>query len=1753
MELPDLRKERAIPKTAITKTANLLASDRAAHINVRELQSRLDYVAQNLNRYNCVQSRIEQLKEATDEDLEDRFEFEEKVVVLRAQIQSLIDQVSKPVPTPVRSEVVPTAEWKLPPMEPPHFSGEHQDWWEFKERMLAMVERCPHDIYKMDLLIKAVKGGKAEKSLTDLSSMDVTWSSAWKALLDRYDNKVLLVEHHLNAIFNAPSVETNNPSELRALVDVFRRHSRILNKLEQPIEQWSTILLYMLERRVDPSTKRAWREKMGITKIHTFADFVNFLLERCNILDSLTVNEKIGDFNPESKHTTVNAAIMKHDAVCSICGSSHPLYRCEKFNKMTLEERQRVITDSKLCRNCLSDQHFVRYCPSRNSCRTCHSRHHSMLCQRVFDTTEQVTTSTSLNSAIAKFTNVILATAVINIKDSKGRFHVARAFLDPGSQACHMTLKFANQLGLRKMPIDVPVSGLGGSQIQRAKSQVEADICSNYSDFQTSAAFLVIEKILDKLPTKAFPFQMDLLQGIELADPYFNQPGRVDVLINASVYYKIIKSRKINLGQNMPTLQETEFGFIVSGDMPTMDQTTTCYTNAATVEEQTENLDRILQNFFDAEDLKLDNNEKSDEERFCENYFDQTCTLENGRFKVKLPFKHDPPHLGQSRGKVIRSFRFWERKLMSQPDVKQMYSNFIQEMMKLGHLEPVQASDDDKCNYISHHPVIRLESQTTKVRPVVNASMKTSNGRSLNDELYVGPILQDDMANILLRFRMNRIALVGDIAMMYRCIDLDEADRDFQRIVWRANQFEPIRDYRITTVIYGTASAPFLATKCLQRAAISGKEKYPIAYHHIMDNFYVDDLVSGGDSVEEVIQVRYEIQECLSQHGFFMRKWSSNDVAVTQAIKESRDTTELLVNEDDEAKVLGLKWCKMNDSLSLSSVSCSGLTTKRSVLSDISKAYDPLGLASPVLITAKLLMQLLWKSALDWDDDLPQDILQQWLHYRSNLELLHLVKVPRKVIPVTNPKSCKLAVFSDASSKAFAACVYLLTELEDGTVTVEFLCSKTRVAPLKNPQSIPRLELNAALLAARLIGKVKIALRVPDGPVLAFCDSKVVLAWIQTDPDRLKCYVGNRVKKLGEIIGSESWQYVKSAENPADIATRGATVEKLAKCALWWNGPAWLRNNIWSASSFSLTAEELDQVREEFESPTLTTMVQSIKENHPVIQILNYCGTYSRMLRFVAWWRRTIFPVKSAESGNTTKLTNQELEEALFLVVKVVQAESYSKEIHQLETKGKVSRRSPILSLNPILDERNILRVGGRLNNASKLSYDFKRPIILPSKNRFAQLLMEHEHRRNLHCGGQQLLATVRQKFWPVRGLTLAKKVVRSCTVCFKAQPRLCGQLMGDLPSDRIDRHPAFDVVGVDFAGPFRCCARRGKGQPTLKAWTAVFRCMVTGSIHLEYVSELTKEAFLAALQRFVSRRGLPSKIWSDNGTNFIGAKNDLEDLKLFLSSSEFEAETTAFFTPLGVEWKTIPPNCPHMGGIWEASVRLMKRHLKRVMGDHRLTLEEFSTLLCRIEGALNSRPITPNPDDPRDDVALTPGHILIGRALNALPERPLTQLKLSYLRHWRLVQRLAQDFWHGWKCDLVRYNQRNRWKTKQPQLKPGDVVMIADDNLPTQQWKLATVQSLQPGPDGLVRVVQLRIPGCSQGKTILPPRFVQRSVHRLAKLPICESSGGEDVNDTTDVDLPKSQNVDVSTAAPSVGSVETVGEGMSHSILTTK
>jgi hypothetical protein len=1005
------------------------------------------------------------------------------------------------------------------------------------------------------------------------------------------------------------------------------------------------------------------------------------------------------------------------------------------------------------------------------------------------------------------------------------------------------------------------------------------------------------------------------------------------------------------------------------------------------------------------------------------------------------------------------------------PAYGKRYTDFINEFVELNHMKPVEDMNNEPelAYYLPHHGVIREQSLSTKLRVVFNASSPTTSGYAINQILYSGAKLHLNLFNVLIWFRIFRYVFFADVEKMFRQIKVHPDDWNFQRIVWM-DELKRIIILVLLTVTYGFIFAPWVALRAFEQLIKDEGFRFPLAMPTMKKGRYVDDIFGGEDSIANAQKVVEQVNQLCMAGGFPLKKWVSNNSEILSSIplKDRIDTSCILIDESSAIHTLGLAWDPSTDQFKFTlNLDKPKVVSKRSILSTIAKLFDPLGFISPVTISGKILIQELWSSGLDWDDRLPPGLLKKWCEFRDQLQEASSFTFPRWI--GFNPSDhFEVHGFCDASQQAVAAVVYLRSCSDDGQVTVTLVASKTKVAPLKR-LTIPRLELEGAVLLTKLMSSILSTIEQSELPIFAWIDSSVAYTWITNHPSRWKEFVHNRVCFVQDTLPQCKWGLVPGLNNPADLATRGVTPSQLSENSMWWAGPDWLSQpkSEWPQILVAPIKDNL----EERESKLCNVAIQKPSK---VWDLLVRYSSLTRLFRITALCQKFVYKLKGKPNvSEHTLLASEELDNARLFWIRTIQDLAFSSERKIISQGQYLPRSNPLASLTPYVDSKGLLRIGGRLQH-SVLPEESKHPYILPKDSAFTALIISDAHSRTLHGGTQITLSFIRQTYWIIRGRLAVKSFILKCVKCTRFRQQRAQQIMGQLPVERVVPSRPFSHSGVDYAGPFTIKTWKGRNAKTYKGYISLFVCLATSAIHLELVTDYTTDAFIAAYKRFTARRGICATLTSDCGTNFIGADKELG--RLFSSASKEWEHIASLLLNDGTQWKFIPPGAPHFGGKWESGVKSVKHHLKRTIGDAILTYEEFNTVLIQIESVLNSRPLCRLSDDPDDLSVLTPGHFLIGESLSSIPEPSLSLVKTSHLSRWQLVRQKLECFWSHWSKEyLQRQLSIYKWNQPQQSISEGSVVLVIDERYPPSKWPLGRVIQLHPGKDNLTRVVTVK------------------------------------------------------------------------------
>jgi hypothetical protein len=1151
---------------------------------------------------------------------------------------------------------------------------------------------------------------------------------------------------------------------------------------------------------------------------------------------------------------------------------------------------------------------------------------------------------------------------------------------------------------------------------------------------------------------------------------------KIDILLGADYAALCLGSQHAIAGINDPTAALTPFGWVACGQGLLEDEPAAiakranfvcCIDNDQDLESIEKDLMKVL---GDQKEQEPDMKVFTANENYVNTLFEEDFRIDEDNH-MEVPVAWIPDMKEQIENNFRRALGRSNRlvKDLTRKNLLMSYNEKLESLIQKGYMTIIQDKEPamGQKYYFGHFPVLS-NSKTTPLRIVYDGAEKSpKTGLSWNDAVFAGPNWLPNLLTVLLRFRNGADALVGDISEMFPQVRLPPKDRDMHRILWQREANGPITILQMVGYPFGSKLSPCVAQWCVLKTADLNKEKLPLAAKACWDSRYMDDIVAACEP-EDTKRLYEELKELFSLAGMVIRKFITTNPDLDKIIPEADR------HPSDSPPILGQTWNHSEDTLSIKEVKDLEIGTKRELLGQIASVFDPLGLVSPWNLQGKTLMQKAWLSGVGWDDRLPEDVIKEINYWRRGFAKLTDLKIPRN-LKMEGRK--QLHIFADASQTGMAAIAYVQTISPDRTATCQFLCSRNRVASLKT-QSIPRLELSAAVLASELYLTVVDALPHLKGSVTMWSDSVTVLHWIRQTAVRYGVFVANRIGRVQECTSPNWWRHIEGEQNPADIPSRGALVEDLIDNRLYLEGPDFLTN-----LTLPWPVRQVVEIKEdpELKKGEIKTILCNLVQRADDIPNLEEYEDIDELIVDMALVLRN-------REGQDGPPTREDREDAERYLIQLAQKEAFGTDIAALRRGDRVPRNSPLIKLTPFLDEDDYLRMRSRLEHARTLANEIKFPKILPTRHPITKLLIKRAHESTHHAYGKNYtLAEVRTKFWILRGRHAVQEVTNNCTHCRRNFGLPQNQQMAPLPPFRIDKAmTAFHHVLVDYTAEFM--TMQGRGRARIKRYVCLFACAQTRAIHLEMAADMSADAFIDCLTRFCNRRGRIKHLYSDRGTNFIAGDRVIRELAQQMDQDKIQA----YAERCGFTWHFNPPESPWMGGSWESLIKSAKKALRAVLKDADFTDLEFMSALTGAESIVNSRPLTFQSYDPNDMTVLTPSHFLHGRLDGQVLPEAVDELDFDPRLRWRVVQDCLNRFWTRWIREILpELGPRSKWFRDGREYVVGDEVLIMDPRLPRYRWNPGRVTEVLLGRDGRVRVVDVRT---DQGT-------LQRPVHRLIPL----------------------------------------------------
>ncbi|KAL4009372.1 hypothetical protein ACER0C_003224 [Sarotherodon galilaeus] len=1433
-------------------------------------------------------------------------------------------------------------------------SGRESDFALLKKGLDSTLGPHSHlgEDYKYQVLLDHLEHPSALQVAKRYIHDRTPYTSAMRALEQRYGQPRQLVQSELSTILNCPPIRTGDSQAIEDLslsvsslvgllstmdeVAASELHcgshvDRLLTKL--PLNYRDSFIEYCITRGII---------RTGSSRTYNMYDFSEWLERKSQVLQlsrqasqmppdkprpeknvlkgsaGLKPHNKSASIyygpNPaqakikqEGESTAPDPTVQpkkrqKFKPYCPYCeGTEHYLNGCDGFRRLDLKAMATWITEKAKCWRC-GRKHSPEQCTLKKPCSTCGDQHLSVLHDLVEAKKRDpniLTVSTSMVylDYSSHSGRVMLKVVPIQLHHG-GKSLDTFAVLDDGSEKTVV------------LPAAVKSLGLEQEEATLALQTIRRDVIQMKGGF---VSFQVSPRAKPKVRYKSCPAEQLKKKYLHLQNVHlegFNQIQPL-VLIGSDNTDLITPVRPVLRGSSKgPVAICTRLGWAIQGpasSMPTSERDLQCLNMCLSPAEALhQDVKRLWQ--LDAPPYRTEKEvTRSKEDREAVAML-ETKTIRvpvDGveRYATPLLRRSDFPHMCVSPEAVKGLLRSTECKLAKNPDLTLTYSQEIHRLVDSGYvvkLSPDETHSSSESWYVPHHMV----HHNNKARVVFNCSFEFQ-GTVLNHYLLPGPPLGPTLLGVLLRFRQHPVAVSGDIKAMFHQIRLLPEDCPLLRFLWRDCETDRPPDiYEWRVLPFGTTCSPCCAIFALQRHAREHKDTHKDICDSVHTAFYVDNCLQSLSNPEEAKQLIDRMRDLLIQGGFEIRQWASNVPEVVAHLPASArsESCELWLNFkslDPQESTLGLSWHCPTDVLGYKHRPITYSTvTLRNVYKVLATQYDPLGYICPYTTRAKLIVQALWSTERGWDEPIEGNLLQSWLEWEGELSHLQHVTLPRCYTPPHNSSNVtyEAHIFCDASEKAYGAVAYLRVIEQQLPVATSFLMARSRVAPRK------QAELTILLQSIYL-----------------WTDSTTVLQWIQSSSCHYKVFVGTRICEIQELTSPEQWRYVTSDLNPADDITRGKHLADLTVPNRWSHGPPFL----------SQTADTWPKLPTEFPAWSEAELRKTAFCGHASVSpTLPDPTQYATLDELIATTYRTL------HGAADTPITAAA----------------------QLETKTMLLRSA---QTDSFAEEAKVLQI--------------------------------------LHPGAERLFAEIRRTYWILRGRQAIKKHQHQCVDRRRWRASPSTPKMADLPSSRLRLYkPPFWSMGVDCFGPYPIKI----GRRREKHWGIIYKCLTTRCVHLDLLPSLDTDSFLMSLRRFIARRGKSYEMWSDRGTNFRGGHRELQT-----AFENMEPDLKQQLAKQTINFCFNPPHSPHFGGAWEREIRAVKSALQVVLKDQVVAEEVLLTALIEVEGILNSKPLGYATADIADPDPITPNLLLMGRHDSALPQAVYGPSGTLSNRRWRHSQ----------------------------------------------------------------------------------------------------------------------------------------------------
>lgn len=1624
----------------------------------------------------------------------------------------------------------------------PSFSGKHLDYPGFKKAWIEQVEKILPETARKGYLLKSIKDQNLRTSVDDdryenvWHNLDKLFGRpsfirdelqrSWEGMKvasssQEFLKLILLLKKTKNVI---------ESQDLNMSIDFFLSH------FVQLVPASHRYQVYEIVHHEDGCDFSKLMSYLNMVSRYIF-DSESRVKHDQELKKKITSsNEQV---TSKSKATCLSVDVIDSKS-CSICNKdSHESSQCFALKNMSLKDRAEKVKRDKLCLICANPGHLSRDCPGRgkSKCKECQSSGHlgwfhgvipilfpknadksgKERLKAVVNTTgmggeEDQEEVVAISNSVAGQVATSLPTQRITVSGQ-----TALTLYDSGSNVSLIRKDFVRKLSLQPHKVKMSLVGIGNQEtdldthfymiklkdnngrIHSVKVYAAEDLTTNRGGVSVAEAarqFNLSEELLETDTSGP----VDIILG---ADEIRIHPRMIEFQNKLGLYrsifgkgYVVVGSLKDQVGVgeerksfscNRVEVFSSDLGVEVKGK------------GAGKLERlkeemfwEMENLavqpPKSCSNCMGCKECKLlaagvSLIDKLERERIRKNLsFDEKTNT----WKVNYPKVIDVSEIQSNKNQAIKVTERLETQLEKRGELDAFNQEFRAVAQRNVFKELTDAQRNEYSGPVFYSTLVTAlkddPESTTPIRICQNSALKFK-GNSFNDFITKGPRPINNILDVTIRFQENQFISILDISKFYNRISSSEEDQNLRRVLWRfGDKTQPFKEFVTTTVAFGDKCSGSIAEEALRQTAEMFSTEYPAASEQIRQNSYVDDLHNGADTRSEVERLTQESTKILKFGGFPVKEPIFSGEKGRGVIKflgtkwdVERDEIgpNIQINISDkkrgvrEMKPLSLK--RVREELPR--------VSKRVVWRMAMGIFDVLGLVNFFTIKFKFLMRVLCEHQINWDDQISSDQQEKLISIIEGLAQLEDLRRPRCLM-ARNAKAARMVVFSDGSTVAYSACVYVITENEEG-VLVSLVMSKAKIAP-KTKISVVRMELCGALLATRMMKTVTDNLKIRIEKKMFMTDSQVVLKMINSRSSTFTEYVGVRLGEIQRSTEPEEWFHCPGIENPADVGSRDqCKPEDLLPGGIVYTGPRWLKlpQEEWPVSQVAAVKQE--ELPTEEMTSTIRKMVNTIQgcPIEPQIDVSRF-RNFKKPVRILSLCLKFIMKCRKIDHKDEARYRNEATLVFIWWDQAPMKAEKCKFKKFNLKE----------VDFQVMSSARKLKCISGRLPDDVMEDIYHKDLPVLPEDSEVGKKIVQSAHLPT-HCGVDRCVHISRRTVWLVGARRAARNAVRNCFTCKRIFPQLMQQKMGQLPESRVTPSPPFFNTSVDFFGPLSV-VDQVKRRCTGKGYGVIFVCHYSGAVHLELAEDYSAKAFLSAFQRFMHIRGAPRTVVSDPGSQLVCAAEELKNWKLRDEVKNLEEAIT---------WHFIPANSQHQNGLAESMIKTTKRLLSIYLGNERATFGEMQTMLTKISSHINSRPIgLKATEDPDSLDPVTPNTLLMaGRPafdyyqLDADTQTPLTR-RLIYQEN--VVNKFHSHFVQNVLEKKIGYQ---KWSEPSRCAQVGDVCVMVDSNVGGKKFRLGLVTSVVTGRDGLVRRVQLRYRNPSSNVFM----YVERAPQALALL----------------------------------------------------